>query len=107
MRKFQPFLITFKGLQFYEGTLRGESVIAKLSPNFMYQRKAKVLENLEIGADLEAAVTLSITMNGNTEHLDAIGGVDRSRVGEFDQSLTSSWKANLYAEGHSARQRFG
>ena len=38
---------------------------------------ARVLENLEIVADLEASVALSITMNGNTEHLDTIGGEDR------------------------------
>ena len=45
-------------------------------------------------------------MNENTEELDAFGEEKWSGVEEFDQSLTSGWKANLYAEGHLARQRF-
>ena len=44
-------------------------------------------------------------MNGNIEMLDSVGVEDQSRVGEFYQSLTSGWKANLHVEGHLARQR--
>ena len=51
-------------------------------------------------------VALSMTMNGNREHLNAVGVEDRSGAGEYDQSLTRGWKANVYAKGHLAKQRF-